>query len=293
MKWLIYGSVLFATFGLIACERTPSTYPTRVFLGAPEPTPFTRAYSMTEAPDGVRFYVQEDGDQTLLYSVKRERGGWSEPELVDLPHRSMITGPHFSRFDETFYFSTNAAFPGREGNNDLNIWRADYLGDGQFGTAEPLPMPEINTGANETDTATTEDGLVVFVSNHSRAGGGGYDLMQARLSDEGVWTRERMPDGINHFLTDDHIAMDPQGRWLIFYSHREPKAGNVDLWISQRLEGGDWAVPENLGPFVNTTAIEFGAGLSWDAETFFFSRDGMLFEVSTDSLHSTDRTFPE
>ncbi|MEM1391483.1 MAG: hypothetical protein AAGG45_10420, partial [Pseudomonadota bacterium] len=271
--------VPFSLIVLTACSVDQPVEPVRIFPDAPEPTPFTRAYSMTEAPDGIRVFVQEDGDQTLMYFVEREGAGWSEPVEVDLPHRGMLTGPHFSRFDDAFYFSSNAAYPGREGANDLNIWRAAYLGQGRFDEPEPLPMPQINTGANEIGTATTEDGLLLFVTNHSRSGSGGYDVMQARLNSEGEWASETMPEGFNDRLADDHIAMDPLGRWVIFYSHRQPKFGGVDLWISERDSEASWQVPVNLGSFINTAGIEFGAGLSWDNETFFFSRDGALFEV--------------
>ncbi|MEO1642982.1 MAG: hypothetical protein AAFR74_06560 [Pseudomonadota bacterium] len=283
----------FGLFGLGACGISEPVQPERVFPDAAEPTPFTRAYSMTEAPDGVRVYVQESGDDTLMYWVKPEGNGWTAPVEVDLPNRGMMTGPHFSRFDDGFFFASNAPFPGREGNGDLNLWRADYLGDGQFGEAEPLPMPSVNTGANEIDVETTRDGLLVFVTNHSRAGGGGYDLMQATQGADGEWVAEVMPEGVNDRLADDHVALDPDGQWIIFYSHRAPKAGGVDLWISERDEDGEWQAPVNLGPFVNTNSIEFGAGLSWNGETFFFSRDGALFEVSTEALLSADRTFPE
>lgn len=293
MKQVVLSFVLASAAIVSGCGSPAPVEPVKVFPDAPEPTPFTRAYSMTEAPDGVRVFVQENGDKTLMYYVTREGAGWSDPIEVDLPHRDMITGPHFSRYDGKFYFSSNAAFPGREGNNDLNIWRAEYLGEGRFGAPEPLPMPDINTGANETEVATTEDGLMLLVSNHSRAGRGGYDIMQARESDDGSWTLESMPDGFNNRLADDHLAMDPAGQWVIFYSHRRPKAGGVDLWISERGEDGVWQTPENLGPFINTSAIEFGAGLSWDGETFFFSRDGALMEVPLSAVLSSDRTFQE
>ena len=285
---LFLGSVC----ALISCSAPEPVEPKLVLPDVPNPTPFTRAYSMTESPDGLRFYVQEDGDATLMKFMRPEGKAWSEPELVELPTRLSLTGPHFNRFDSKFYFSSDAIVPGREGSKDLNIWRAEYLGDGKFGEAELLPMPQINTGANETASASTRDGLLLFVTNHSRSGVGGYDIMQAREMPDGEWLVEVMPDGINDRLTDDHLAVDPDGRWMVFYSHREPKVGATDLWISERSEDGEWQVPENLGPFLNTTEIEYGAGLSWYGETFFFSREGSLYEVPTSAVLTADRTLP-
>ena len=285
--------LLGAVCVLSACSAPEPIEPTRVLPDAPEPTAFTRAYSMTEAPDGIRVYVQEDGDTTEMKFIRPVGNGWSEPELVtNLPTRRTLTGPHFSRFDEMFYFSSDAPVPGREGNTDINIWRAPYLGDGQFGEAEPLAMFGINTGANETDTATTKDGTLYFVTNHTQAGGGSYDIMKAREGEDGTWTLEAMPDGVNDMRTDDHLVVDPDGNWMIFYSHRSPKMGYVDLWISERNEAGEWQPAENLGPFLNTEGIEFGAGLSWDGETFFFSQEGSLYGVPLAAVLTADRTMP-
>ncbi|MEM9153067.1 MAG: hypothetical protein AAGB19_21810, partial [Cyanobacteria bacterium P01_F01_bin.3] len=276
-----------------ACSASEPAEPTRVLPDAPEPTAFTRAYSMTESPDGLRFYVQEDGDTTLMKVIRPEGKGWSEPEIVSaLPARRTLNGPHFSRFDEMFYFSSDAPVPGREGNTDINIWRAPYLGEGQFGEAEPLAMFELNTGANETDTATTKDGTLYFVTNHTHAGGGSYDIMEAKEASDGSWTLKVMPEGVNDMRTDDHLVVDPEGQWMIFYSHRSPKMGYVDLWISERNSSGEWQPAENLGPFLNTEGIEFGAGLSWDGKTFFFSQEGHLYEVPLSAVLTADRTLP-
>lgn len=292
MKQVLFSMFLAGAAGLAACGAPQPVEPVRVFPDAPEATTFTRAYSMTEAPDGVRVYVQEDGDTTAMFVVKRDGNGWAEPVEIDLPTRGYITGPHFSRFDNMFYYASNAAFPERDGYKDLNIWRAEYLGDGQFGEPEPLPMPDINTGANEIGVATTQDGLVLLVTNHSRGGLGSYDIMQGREGEDGSWSFETMPEGVNDRLIDDHVAVDPQGRWMIFYSHRSPKMGASDLWISERGEDGIWQTPENLGPFVNTAEIEFGAGLSWDGQTLFFSRGGNLMEVPLSAVLEADRTLP-
>ena len=219
--------LLGAVCVLSACSAPEPIEPTRVLPDAPEPTAFTRAYSMTEAPDGIRVYVQEDGDTTEMKFIRPVGNGWSEPELVvDLPTRRTLTGPHFSRFDEMFYFSTDATIPEREGGRDLNIWRAEYLGEGRFGEAEPLPLVQINTGANETASASTRDGLFLFVTNHSRGGTGSYDIMQAREVSEGEWSVETLPEGINDRQTNDHLAMDPDGDWIILVRGARLGSGN-------------------------------------------------------------------
>ena len=269
---------------LAGCSEAGPPQATPVFPDAADPTPFTRAYSMTESLDGaVRVYAQEDGDQTQLKLVRRQGRGWSEPELLDLPHRKTLTGPRFSFEDGALYYASDAPMPARPGRTDLNIWKVDYK-DGTFGEPEPLEVGTINTGANETMAAVASDGTMLLVTNHSRAGGGGYDLMQAHQNTEGQWQLTVMPDGINDLRTDDHVAIAPNGQWAIFYSHRMPKEGSADLWRMARGADGEWQLPVNLGPVVNTEAIEFGAGLSGDGSTFFFSRDGRLMKLPVSAL---------
>lgn len=282
MKKLMMGASTLLI--LAGCDVAGPLQATPVFPDAADPTPFTRAYSMTESLDGaVRVFAQEDGDQTQLKLVRYQGGVWSEPELLDLPHRKTLTGPRFSFEDGALYYASDAPMPERPGRTDLNIWKVAYE-DGAFGEPVPLESDTINTGANETMAAVASDGTMLLVTNHSRAGGGGYELMQARRSTDGEWQLSVMPDGVNDLRTDDHVAIAPDGKWAIFYSHRTPKEGSADLWRMVRGTDGEWQVPVNLGPVVNTTDIEFGAGLSGDGSILFFSRDGRLMQIPVSAL---------
>ena len=266
-----------------ACQPDQPVRAHAVFPNAPAPTPFTRAYSLSESADGkVRVFAQEDGDATRLMASWLEGREWSEPRPLDFPHRMTLTNPSFSHADGALLFSSDAEIDGLAGRTDLNIWRAPYLGDGEFGPPEPLPVHVINTGANETSAAVTQDGVLYFATNHSRAGGGGYDIMQAVQDESGAWTVTPLPKYINDPRANDHIAVAPDGSWLIFYSHRKPNLGQTDLWRSNRTDDGNWSPPFSLGPDVNTAAIEMGAGLSADGQTLFFSRDGRLMQIALD-----------
>jgi Tol biopolymer transport system component len=89
-----------------------------------------------------------------------------------------------------------------------------------------------------------------------------------------------MPAYVNDSRVDAHLAVTPDGSRLFFYSHRRPTHGSVDIWETESDGAGGWTEPRNLGAPVNTAQIEFGAGLSGDGKTLFFSRDGRLMQVS-------------
>lgn len=276
---------LGALLAIAACSEKVSLEPVPVFPDAEAPTQFTRAYSMTESRDGqVRVFAKEKGDYTHLYVTRREGKGWSEPEQLDLPGRKIMMGPSFSAEDGNLYFATDAVLPEPTGQKDLNIWMAPYA-DGTFGEACPIEG-DINTGANETGVAISADGLMVFASNHSRNGRGGYDLAEARRDESGAWHMIRALEELNDPQANDHIALSADGQTLYFYSHRKPKLGVVDIWVSRRQPDGTWRAPENPGEPLNTPGVDYGAGLSADGKTLFFSRDGALYEMPVSALES-------
>lgn len=270
---------------LAACSRGP-VEPVPVFPDMADPTTFTRAFSLTESPDGtIRLFAQEDGDATHLYeSVRGGDGNWGAPQRVDLPHMSTLSGPAFDPVTSDLYYVSDQPLELHKNRTERNIWTARRSGDAWV-DPEPLP-PEINTGATETSPALDGQGRLYFVTNHSRSGGGGLDIMQAERDPEtGAWQVAKMPDGINSRRTEDHLAVTRDGQRLFFYSHREPKLGQVDIWMTERGDDGVWQAPVNIGAPVNSPNIDFGAGLSGDGKTFFFSRDGRLMELPLKALN--------
>ena len=279
MKPMISLAALAVAFILSGCSETADQAPRPVFPGTEPATQFTRAYSMTESPDGqVRVFARENGDETWLYEVRRESSKWGEPQRLDLPYQKLLAGPSFNPLDGALLFATDAEMPQWPGRKDLNIWQVP-LTDGEWG--EPAPLPGgVNTGANETMAVVSADGLMVYTSNMS----GSYNLAEARRDEQGAWAKTRDLDEVNDFRANDHLALTSDGKTLFFYSHRAPKSGIVDIWISSRQEDGTWAEPVNPGEPLNSTGIDYGAGLSADGKTLFFSRDGDLFQIPVSAV---------
>lgn len=273
LAFLTIASLLALT---AACAKASSKEPQPVYPDMDAPTPFTRAYSLTENPNGtIRVFAKENSDKTELFISYKMGRKWTTPDPLDLPHRDSLTTPSFSPADGRLYYSSDAEMEGMPGRKDLNLWSAEVTADGA-GDATPLPL-SINTGANEISPAINAAGQIYFASNHSRAGGGGFDIMRAIRQPDGSWQVEALPE-LNDFRADAHLAITLDGRRLIFYSHRTPKAGSVDIWVADRVND-KWTTPVNAGGLINTKAIEFGPGLSGDGETLFFSRDGQLVSV--------------
>lgn len=276
MKNLTFLTIVSLFALTAACSKASSKYPEPVYPDMDAPTPFTRAYSLTENPTGtIRVFAKENSDKTELFISHKTGRKWTMPAPLDLPHRNTLTSPSFSPADGRLYYSSDAEMGEMPGRKDLNLWSAEVTANGA-GDATPLPL-SINTGANEISPAIDAEGHLYFASNHSRAGGGGFDIMRAISKNDGTWQVEALPQ-LNDFRADAHLAVTADGNRLIFYSHRTPKAGSVDIWVADRVND-KWTTPVNAGDLINTKAIEFGPGLSGNGKTFFFSRDGQLVSV--------------
>lgn len=249
--------------------------PELVFPGAAPLAHRHRHHSLTESPDGqFRIYAAQKGDVTDLMVMRRlPEGGWSAPEVMDLPRLETNTSPRFSE-DGVLYYSSDGPHPRRPGRKDLNIWQVRF-DDGVLGRPEVLP-DTINTGSNEDGFAPLGPDTAVF-SSTTLGGVGGYDLyIASREGDD--WSVSPFPH--NTAMADSHPVTTPDGKTLIWYAHMPLDAvyGSVDLFISQ-YDGANWTVPKNLGPMINTQGIDYGPGVSADGKTLFFSRDGVLLEV--------------
>ena len=88
---------------------------------------------------------------------------------------------------------------------------------------------------------------------------------------------------VNSNVLDAAPTLSKDGLSLYFTSNRPGGFGGNDLWVSHR-DCGDcaWGTPVNLGPVINSPAIENRATLSGDGHLLFFFTDRPGGHGSTD-----------
>jgi outer membrane protein OmpA-like peptidoglycan-associated protein len=116
---------------------------------------------------------------------------------------------------------------------------------------------------------------------------GGGDIYVSRRDGED-WTKPiPLNENINTpdfwetsaFLTND-------GQKLYFTSNRPGGVGNLDIYVSEMEETGDWGKASNLGPVINTPGREDSPALDPDGLTLYFSSDGHPTMGGTDIFKS-------
>lgn len=137
--------------------------------------------------------------------------------------------------------------------------------------AKPLSST-INTYLVEEVAGLTPDGELLFLYFDNE-----YGIADIFIS-EGKGKTFKRPEGlganINQKSFEGGATMSQNKKVLIFSSNRDGSLGGLDLWMSQELPTGEWGVPVNLGPTINTKFDEDYPYMAPDGETMYFASTG-------------------
>ncbi|MFC2115206.1 hypothetical protein ACFLTU_01935 [Bacteroidota bacterium] len=145
-------------------------------------------------------------------------------------------------------------------------------------------MEELSVDEDAYPTALNYEGdeLILYRSDNFIG-----DLYTSKLVD-GFWTPlVRMNDNINTKYWESHACFSITGDTLYFTSNRKDGYGGLDIYYSIRTDAGDWGVPVNLGPTINTRYNEESPFLTNDGKTLYFSSYGHYNMGGYDVFYST------
>ncbi|MBL6446743.1 PD40 domain-containing protein [Fulvivirga sp. 29W222] len=97
-------------------------------------------------------------------------------------------------------------------------------------------------------------------------------ISYSRLINGKYEPRQKMGREINTGTWIAHPYIAPDESYLLWDVVREDGYGQADIYISFRDKDGHWLPAKNMGPLINTTMQESGAGVTPDGKYLFFSR---------------------
>jgi len=194
----------------------------------------------------------------ILYSDYYS-GYWKAPVPAYFITNSYPIEPFFSP-DSLHAFFTSYA----------NIYEST-LQNQTWSTPVMLASP-VNTSSEEYHPTTTLTGTLYFCSMRENQN---VYLYRSVLENGNYSTVEKLDVVINRHNSEQDGAYDPyiapDESYVIFSCIRSDGYGQADQYISYNING-DWTNPKNLGPTINTNAIEYGSYVSPDSKYYFFSR---------------------
>lgn len=165
-----------------------------------------------------------------------------------------------------------------------DVYRSRKIGQ-EWSTAENIGRP-INSETHDATVSISADGstMIIYRTNQNLTGG---DLYLTRL-EKGQWsTPEKLPASVNTPYQEASATLSPDKTTLIFSSNRPGGYGGKDLYRVRRLPNGEWSLPKNLGPVINTPFDEDAPHLDVDGRTLYFASKGHTTIGGYDIFRST------
>jgi hypothetical protein len=242
----------------------------RLFAKGIVSTPEYEHSSPVFSPQGdvVLWTIMGRDYRASIYEMRFSGGRWSQrarPSFADSTADDYY--PSFSPDGKTLYFSSrrksaDAAIQ----TTDMRIWKVDRT---PAGWGRPVPFDTVVSKGGEYAHSMAADGSIFFAS--ALNGVTSWDLMHARVVNGRYAEAEPCPYPINSVDYEEGPCIAADGSFLIFESQRpEGIEGSIDLYISFRNKSGQWSLPLNMGPTVNSAGSERFARLSPDGRFLFF-----------------------
>lgn len=147
-----------------------------------------------------------------------------------------------------------------------------------FEAGNPMPMP-FNNNNNEGGASLTADNQLMFFTICKNEGGEGLNCdLYYSVFQNGTWSEIRNAGPAINGKTswESQPSLSSDGKILYFASSREGGLGGLDIWKSVRDAKGQWSLPVNLGPEINTPGNEKSPFFHSDGQTLYFSSTGHM-----------------
>ncbi len=131
----------------------------------------------------------------------------------------------------------------------------------------------VNTNEDEEIVGLTPDGknMIIYVDRHDFAS----DLMHAEVQKNKNFGR---PAIFNEPINSEGLELEgcytADANTLFFVAVRKTGLGEADIYSTNRLPSGEWGMPKNLGPNINTKYKEGFPVISEDGKTLYFASQG-------------------
>jgi outer membrane protein OmpA-like peptidoglycan-associated protein len=163
-----------------------------------------------------------------------------------------------------------------EPNDD--IWVSQLSRDGTWGPAKHLGEPLNNQSHNYVCSVTPDGNTLLLANKYMREGvsvGGAAVSISHRLGpDEWSFPQEVQIKDYYSLSKHSEFSLASNQQALLAALERNDTYGDRDLYVCFRLNDTLWSEPKNLGPQLNSAAMEMAPFLAPDNQTLYFASNG-------------------
>ncbi|MES2648578.1 MAG: OmpA family protein [Bacteroidota bacterium] len=156
--------------------------------------------------------------------------------------------------------------------------REDFIKTVKRGNNYKLAKPvegQLNEEPSKGGISISQDGeWLLFAGNFSRSGFGNFDIYLSYATPTGWSDPYNLGENVNTEFWESSPSISPDKQTLYFSSNRSGGSGGKDLYVSHRLQNGNWGPAENMGPNFNTAADDLAPFIHADNQTLYFTSGG-------------------
>ena len=179
-------------------------------------------------------------------------------------------------YNQLYFSSTRQQAMGDDLSGVTGVKMADIFftkkdDKGKWSKPEPVEG-ELNTEFEDGACSFTPDGKTMYFTrciydpSYPR-----YAKIMSSSRTEAAWSKAKEVEILNDTLSSfAYPAVSPDGQWLYFSSDMPGGFGGMDLW-KITLDANEIAIPENLGPQINTFGDEVFPSFRPNGELYFSS----------------------
>lgn len=144
---------------------------------------------------------------------------------------------------------------------------------GKWSKAKPIPgKVNTNEGDEEVVGLSPDGNQIVYNFDNNKSSG---DLfIGTRKGEEFQEPKLIQGENVNSKYYEIAASLSTDDNSIYFASDRPGGFGGIDIYLSQKLPGGEWGPAQNLGPNINTKYDEDFPNISLDGKTLLFSSKG-------------------
>ena len=130
---------------------------------------------------------------------------------------------------------------------------------------------QLNAGEDCSSSSLNNDGTELFLYKTDNYDGAIYSAKYV----DGAWTPiKKLNKNINTKFYESHASISADSKRLYFSSNRDGGQGNLDIYVSEKDEYGDWGPAVNLGAAINTPFNEDTPFITQNDSVLYFSSEG-------------------
>ena len=185
-------------------------------------------------------------------------------------------------------FSENYPIPVREGKkiyffrneSEPKIYMSDFDG-AKWSKGVQLSGIELHKGDQLLNVSNDEDQILI-----SRMEGNEENIYMC-YKRANIWQDFLLQSAeVNSTSIEKGASITPDGNTLYFSSDRPGGHGGFDIYKVQKLPAGEWGLPINLGPTINSSKDEINPFIYGNNETLYFASNSNRSIGGFDIFHS-------